>query len=116
MSVLGFPLRTAFLLLVIFTLSGVISCCYHWDNLRRSFSLHAAEDDGGDLAGPSNPKNSHMDMKQKLNQSLPVIMAGDNVPKFMALPCPCEPPRQGEIIVEVQKPPPKPPRIAVHLY
>ncbi|KAK6152833.1 hypothetical protein DH2020_012472 [Rehmannia glutinosa] len=82
---LGFPLGTTLLLLVIlviFTLSGVISCCYHWDNLRRSFSLHAANDDGGDLVGPSNPKNSHM----------------------------------GEIIVEVQKPPPKPPRIAVPLY
>lgn len=31
---LGFPLGTALLLLVIFTLSGIFSCCYHWDKLR----------------------------------------------------------------------------------
>ncbi|KAI3462626.1 hypothetical protein Pfo_019289 [Paulownia fortunei] len=111
---LGFPLGTALLLVVIFTLSGIFSCCYHWGKLRRSFFLNAAEDDA-DLI-PSNPKDSYMDLKQNQNQSLPVIMPGDNVPKFIALPCPCEPPRQGKIIVEVQKPPPKPPRIAVPLY
>jgi len=31
---LGFPLGTALLLLVIFSLSGMFSCCYHWDKLR----------------------------------------------------------------------------------
>jgi hypothetical protein len=31
---LGFPLGTALLLLVIFSLSGIFSCCYHWDKLR----------------------------------------------------------------------------------
>lgn len=31
---LGFPLGTALLLVVIFTLSGMFSCCYHWDKLR----------------------------------------------------------------------------------
>uniref|UniRef100_A0A453MLV7 Uncharacterized protein n=1 Tax=Aegilops tauschii subsp. strangulata TaxID=200361 RepID=A0A453MLV7_AEGTS len=31
---LGFPLGTALLLLVIFSLSGIFSCCYHWDRLR----------------------------------------------------------------------------------
>lgn len=31
---LGFPLGTALLLLVIFCLSGVFSCCYHWDKLQ----------------------------------------------------------------------------------
>nr|XP_016507552.1 PREDICTED: uncharacterized protein At5g65660-like isoform X2 [Nicotiana tabacum] len=38
---LGFPLGTALLLLIIFSLSGIFSCCYHWDklrSLRRSFS------------------------------------------------------------------------------
>jgi len=38
---LGFPLGTALLLIIIFTLSGVLSCCYHWDrirSLRQSFS------------------------------------------------------------------------------
>uniref|UniRef100_A0A7C8YPP4 Uncharacterized protein n=1 Tax=Opuntia streptacantha TaxID=393608 RepID=A0A7C8YPP4_OPUST len=38
---LGFPLGTGVLLIVIFSLSGIFSCCYHWDkfrSLRHSFS------------------------------------------------------------------------------
>lgn len=31
---LGFPLGTALLLIIIFSLSGIFSCCYHWDKLR----------------------------------------------------------------------------------
>lgn len=31
---LGFPLGTALLLIVIFCLSGIFSCCYHWEKLR----------------------------------------------------------------------------------
>jgi hypothetical protein len=50
------------------------------------------------------------------SQSLPVLMPGDHIPKFIALPCPREPPRQEKIFVTVQKSPPKPPRIAVPLY
>ncbi|KAL0450093.1 UNVERIFIED_CONTAM: hypothetical protein Slati_1565700 [Sesamum latifolium] len=113
---LGFPLGTALLLVVIFSLSGIFSCCYHWDKLRRSLSLHTADlEADGDL-GPAKPNAAHMDLKRKENQSLPVIMPGDNVPRFIALPCPCEPPRPGNIAVEVEMPPPKPPRIAVPLY
>ncbi|PIN21647.1 hypothetical protein CDL12_05643 [Handroanthus impetiginosus] len=114
---LGFPLGTALLLVVIFSLSGIFSCCYHWDKLRRSFSLPAAADlEAAADIDPSKPKPPHMDLKQKANQSLPVIMPGDDVPKFIALPCPCQPPRQLGIAAEVKKPPPKPPRIAVPLY
>ena len=39
---LGFPLGTALLLLVIFALSGMFSCCYHWDKLRSLWSRHPA--------------------------------------------------------------------------
>ncbi|KAK4410106.1 hypothetical protein Sango_0083600 [Sesamum angolense] len=103
---LGFPLGTALVLVVIFTLSGLFSCCYHWDKLRRSFPHLAAAAADGDLA--SFPKPSH---KEKKKQSLPVIiMPGDDVPKFIAVPCPCEPPRSDEIVIEMRRPPPKPPR------
>ncbi|KAL0289992.1 UNVERIFIED_CONTAM: hypothetical protein Sangu_2593000, partial [Sesamum angustifolium] len=48
--------------------------------------------------------------QEKKKQSLPVIiMPGDDVPKFIAVPCPCEPPRSDEIVVEMRRPPPKPP-------
>ncbi|GER30743.1 glutamine dumper 2 [Striga asiatica] len=107
----GFPLGTALLLVVIFSLSGICSCCYHWDKLRRrSLSFHATADleaaASAAVLRPSKPIIPLMNLKQQETQSLPVIMAGDNVPKFIALPCPCEPPRMVKIIdADLQKPP-----------
>ncbi|XP_028069023.1 uncharacterized protein At5g65660-like [Camellia sinensis] len=116
---LGFPLGTALLLIVIFSLCGFFSCCYHWDklqSLRRSFSADTdLEADNGD-GSPSKPTTACTRSKQDQNQSLPVLMPGDRMPKFIALPCPCEPPRAGKIVLELQKPPKPPPRIAVPLY
>lgn len=55
-------------------------------------------------------------MKQNQRQSMPVLMPGDEVPKFIAMPCPCEPPIVVDQI-EVNLPkPPKPPRMPVPLY
>eukprot|EP00252_Welwitschia_mirabilis_P006823 TRINITY_DN1772_c0_g1_i1.p1 TRINITY_DN1772_c0_g1~~TRINITY_DN1772_c0_g1_i1.p1 ORF type:complete len:116 (+),score=10.74 TRINITY_DN1772_c0_g1_i1:29-376(+) len=31
---LGFPLGTALVLLIVFGVSAVFSCCYHWDKIR----------------------------------------------------------------------------------
>ncbi|XP_050377890.1 uncharacterized protein At5g65660 [Argentina anserina] len=117
---LGFPLGTALLLIIIFSLSGVFSCCYHWDklrSLRRSFSEDSNPEASDDIEGRSLSKSkpAHLDMKQNQKQSVPVIMPGDQIPKFMALPCPCEPPREEKIVVKVQKPA-KPPRFPVPLY
>lgn len=55
------------------------------------------------------------DFKANKSQSLPVLMPGDQIPKFIALPCPCKPPRAESIVVELPKPP-KPPRFPVPLY
>ncbi|CAH9119087.1 unnamed protein product [Cuscuta epithymum] len=104
---LGFPLGTALLLIVIFSLSGVFSCCYHWDkvrSLRRSFSDGPAS--GGD-GGPHKPTtDSQSDLKQNRSLTLPVVMPGDQVAKFLALPCPRQPLHPEKIVVEVQEPPP----------
>nr|GMD06141.1 hypothetical protein DM860_004915 [Ipomoea batatas] len=45
------------------------------------------------------------------NQSLtlPVVMSSDHVSRFLALPCPYQPPWAEKIVVEVQKPPPPKP-------
>ncbi|KAF8364552.1 hypothetical protein HHK36_009657 [Tetracentron sinense] len=101
---LGFPLGTALLLLVIFSLSGFFSCCYHWDklqSLRRSFSDDTDSDSDSPQSIPTCIKS-----KQNQGQSLPVLMPGDRIPKFIALPCPCKAPRLEKIavVVEVQKP------------
>ncbi|KAL5705542.1 hypothetical protein ACHQM5_023835 [Ranunculus cassubicifolius] len=108
---LGFPLGTALLLIVIFSLSGFFSCCYHWEklrSLRRSFSGDPVSDPES-IPSPSKPASPYPNLKQKQTESLPVIMAGDNIPKFMALPCPCEPPRPERISVKIEKPPMPPP-------
>ncbi|XP_054810639.1 uncharacterized protein At5g65660-like [Prosopis cineraria] len=96
---LGFPLGTAFLLIAIFTISGICSCCYHWDKLRSLRRSYPPP-----LQYPSSPHKSRLSSADKQNrgQSFPVLMPGDEVPKFIAMPCPCEPHR---ISVTVQKPP-----------
>ncbi|KAK4346721.1 hypothetical protein RND71_033060 [Anisodus tanguticus] len=105
---LGFPLGTALLLLIIFSLSGIFSCCYHWDkvrSLRRSFSEGTDLEAGGD---PSylKSKRAYMHWKQNQVSDMPaVLMPGDEVPKFIALPCPCQPPRPEKLVDEVQHPP-----------
>ncbi|XVE83013.1 hypothetical protein DITRI_Ditri16bG0052300 [Diplodiscus trichospermus] len=114
---LGFPLGTALLLIIIFSLSGIFSCCYHWDklrSLRRAFA-DATEPDADIEASPSKSKPECVDLKKNQSQSLPVLMPGDEIPKFIALPCPCEPPRPDKVEVKVQKQP-KPPRYPVPLY
>ncbi|XP_064958243.1 uncharacterized protein At5g65660-like [Musa acuminata AAA Group] len=100
---LGFPLGTALLLIVIFCLSGIFSCCYHWEKLRslrdRSRRRHgnqpslAAVEDGQlpqfSLSSPaSKVALQHQENKAERIPSFPVIMPGDRMPKFMAWPCP----------------------------
>lgn len=44
-------------------------------------------------------------------------MPGDQIPKFIALPSPCKPPRAEEVAVRVHRlPPPKLPRVPVPLF
>ncbi|OAY35679.1 uncharacterized protein At5g65660 [Manihot esculenta] len=110
---LGFPLGTALLLIIIFTLSGIFSCCYHWDklrSLRRSFSDEPEPQDDIE-ASPSKSAPHQTGLKQNQSQSLPVLMPGDQIPKFIALPCPCEPPREEKVVVRVHRPPPPPPKM-----
>ncbi|KAL5988393.1 hypothetical protein ACLOJK_036157 [Asimina triloba] len=109
---LGFPLGTALLLIVVFCLSGVFSCCYHWDKLqalRRSFSGPSdadADADADSIEAPAKPAPLPVDAKQSLNESLPVLMPGDRIPKYIAWPCPCEPPSRGEAMAVVVQTPP----------
>ncbi|XP_066364914.1 uncharacterized protein At5g65660-like isoform X2 [Miscanthus floridulus] len=92
---LGFPLGTALLLLVIFALSGMFSCCYHWDRIRSLlWSRHPAlfeESEHTAISIASSPSKTTSDHKlEKVGKEcgLPVIMPGDKVPKFFARPCP----------------------------
>ncbi|CAN4083104.1 unnamed protein product [Withania somnifera] len=108
---LGFPLGTALLLLIIFSLSGIFSCYYHWDklrSLRRSFLNGTDLEAGGDPSSLKS-KRPYMNCKQNQISDMPaVLMPGDEVPKFIALPCPCQPPRPDKALAEVQQQPSSP--------
>ncbi|MCD9646342.1 hypothetical protein HAX54_036108 [Datura stramonium] len=113
---LGFPLGTAVLLIVIFSLSGIFSCCYHWDKLRSLRRSFADLESGLDPSSLKH-KQTYMNWKQSQSTILPVVlMPGDEVPKFIAMPCPCQFPTPEKVVDELQKlppplpSPPKPPR------
>ncbi|XP_072954709.1 uncharacterized protein At5g65660-like [Typha angustifolia] len=100
---LGFPLGTALLLIVIFSLSGIFSCCYHWDKLRSLRHRAGREtitppntlpdDHHHQMSSPpTNPFSKHQNYNREKDQILPVIMPGDKMPKFMAWPCPRQSP------------------------
>ncbi|CAO2828720.1 unnamed protein product [Amaranthus hypochondriacus] len=114
---LGFPLGTGLLLIVIFSLSGIFSCCYHWDkfrSLRRSYSHDLDLEAANHHSNSAKPNPNYL--KQEEMASLPVIMPGQQMPRFIAIPCPCEPPRaeKHDPILSPQKPP-KLPRLPVPL-
>nr|GMD11650.1 trihelix transcription factor GT-2-like [Ipomoea batatas] len=52
---------------------------------------------------------AQLDLKQNQSLTLPVVMSSDHVSRFLALPCPYQPPWAEKIVVEVQKPPPPKP-------
>ncbi|EPS73743.1 hypothetical protein M569_01015, partial [Genlisea aurea] len=81
---IGFPIGTAILLLLIFTLSGIISFCYHWNKLRNILSPTNPNSHVG-----NSPPPHHLNANGKLTV---IVMPGDDFPKFVALPCPCQPP------------------------
>nr|XP_043634510.1 uncharacterized protein At5g65660-like [Erigeron canadensis] len=118
---IGFPLGTALLLIVVFSLSGIFSCCYHWDKLRHlrgDFSDDDPDSSHHHDSSNSKPKLIYSEKKQEENGSMPVIMAGDQYARFIAMPCPCEPPRQeNKITMTMQElqTPPKPPHIAISM-
>ncbi|CAA7399547.1 unnamed protein product [Spirodela intermedia] len=99
---LGFPLGTALLLIVVFCLSGALSCFYHWEKLRPLRRRREGDEEedssrlnSGSRGVPSPPAkagvpNQHV-MQEERSGSCPVIMPGDQVPTFIAWPCPCEP-------------------------
>ncbi|KAJ8645503.1 hypothetical protein MRB53_007251 [Persea americana] len=110
---IGFPFGMALLLLVVFSLSGIFSCCYHWDKIR-SLSRHLSADtdtvtETATVQYPSKSTPADVSSKQNHSESLPVLMPGDQIPKYIARPCTCDTlvPLE-KIIVIVQTPPSTP--------
>ncbi|KAD5960915.1 hypothetical protein E3N88_12388 [Mikania micrantha] len=117
---IGFPLGTGLLLLVVIIVSGIMSCCYHWDKLRHlrgqisDHDHHYHHHHHHSVDSPSKLKPTYSDNKRDGDQSLPVIMAGDQLPRFIAMPCPCEPLRsKGKFVRDEIQMPPTPPHVVI---
>jgi len=62
-------------------------------------------------------KEKQQQQQAQMRESVPVIMPGDEMPRFIALPCPCEPLRPEKLIPPpLPQKPPKSPRFPVPLY
>ncbi|KAL9255789.1 hypothetical protein AKJ16_DCAP17505 [Drosera capensis] len=99
----------------------VAACGYFYVERRVFLALRGGGDSetesvDEDVESGADATKSYMIGK---HQKVPaVIMPGDNVPKFIALPCPCEPPRSEEpdkhVICQPTRPQ-KPPPLAIPL-
>ncbi|MBA0722358.1 hypothetical protein Golax_003041 [Gossypium laxum] len=115
---IGFPLGLAFLLILLFCISAVLLCYLNWQKLR-ALILRSSDQDRDDIESyigrsPDLEVSSPV-MKPKgkiVGQSMPVLMPGDKVPRFIAMASPCEPPRTETITIRV----PKPPALSVPFY
>ncbi|KAJ9186907.1 hypothetical protein P3X46_002425 [Hevea brasiliensis] len=104
---IGFPLGLALLLVMLFLMSGFFTCCLHWDKLRSLFGASTEENfhTPQDIEQLPQKPTPHQESKRNKAESLPVLMPGDQVPRFIAMACPCEPPLLEKITIKVQKPP-----------
>ncbi|KAK9215867.1 hypothetical protein WN944_007873 [Citrus x changshan-huyou] len=85
---IGFPLGLALLLMMLFCMSGVLTCCLNWHKVR-SLLIHA---DNDNIQTNIHHLHTFQAPEQNQIQSLLVSMPGDQVPKFVAMACPCKPP------------------------
>ncbi|MBA0747282.1 hypothetical protein Gogos_004208, partial [Gossypium gossypioides] len=108
---IGFPLGLALLLILLFCVSAVLLCYLNWQKLRALIlptSDQDQDDIESDIGRSPDLEVSSPVMKPKgkiVAQSIPVLMPGDKVPRFIAMASPCEPPRTETITITVPKPP-----------
>ncbi|KAK9270710.1 hypothetical protein L1049_026293 [Liquidambar formosana] len=103
---IGFPLGLLLLVILLFCMSLFFTCCYHWDKLRVLLRSSPNGTDDVEADTPSSPSDSsppYMKAKKIQEERFIVLMPGDEVPKFVAMPCPCKSTRMEKIIIQVQK-------------
>ncbi|KAJ1376222.1 hypothetical protein SESBI_50175 [Sesbania bispinosa] len=112
---ISFPLGLALLVALLLFISCFFCCCLHWDKLQSMFPSsavviinpqpHQIQAAAGLTTTASHHKPGFPVLKrmqmQKHGGSLPVLMPGDEIPKFIALECPCQPPKDQMITVHV---------------
>ncbi|KAF3771943.1 Uncharacterized protein EJ110_NYTH58771 [Nymphaea thermarum] len=85
-------LGAALFVLAIFCIYGIVSCCYHYQkirSLRRSSVSNSATAEPQAAAATATTRSTpfHQSFKKHESESLPVLMPGDEFPKFVAWPC-----------------------------
>ncbi|MBA0775365.1 hypothetical protein Gotri_010517, partial [Gossypium trilobum] len=82
----GFPLGFAFLLILLFCISGFVIGCVNWDKLRALILQSSGHDH--DDNDDTRPDVNHAPVVGPA----PLLKVWDEVPRFVAMACPCEPP------------------------
>ncbi|XP_057442400.1 uncharacterized protein At5g65660-like [Lotus japonicus] len=101
------PLGLALLFASLLFICVFFCCCLHWKKLKTLFPSSGADTSQAHMqqvdltSSPQKPAFPVLMMKQNYAQSLPVLMPGDEIPKFIATACPCEPPRDERITIHV---------------
>ncbi|OIT31114.1 PREDICTED: uncharacterized protein At5g65660-like [Nicotiana attenuata] len=85
---IAFPLGLALLVLVLVCITGIFACCYHWNKLRSLLCSSASATHLDDQSSDGSVFKIIQAQKQKNGESLTILMPGDEVPKFVALPTP----------------------------
>ncbi|KAL4333658.1 hypothetical protein GQ457_07G024430 [Hibiscus cannabinus] len=96
--IIGYPLGVALLLILLFCISGFLIGCVNWHKLQALILRYSPDHDHNDNTRSDIDRSPDVrppflaTAGQKLvGQSLPVLMPGDEVPRFLAMACPCEP-------------------------
>ncbi|KAK7410429.1 hypothetical protein VNO78_01208 [Psophocarpus tetragonolobus] len=105
---IGFPLGLALLVALLLFICCFFCCCLHWERLQPFCFcgvIHTQPLTQPHLtpSPPHKPGFPVLMMKNNRTESLPVLMPGDEIPKFIALPCPSQPPTNERITIHVHK-------------
>ncbi|MED6188102.1 hypothetical protein PIB30_082816 [Stylosanthes scabra] len=112
---IGFPLGLALLVTLILFICCCFFCCIHWDKIEAFLITYGVINNSHiNMQQPDLPSSNlqqkppFLPPKQgKDSVSLPVVMPGEVVPRFMAIACPCQPPthHHERIQIQLHKPP-----------
>ncbi|CAL0319280.1 unnamed protein product [Lupinus luteus] len=92
---LAFPLGLSLLVALLVFISSFFCCYLHWEKLKSLFSScgfinsHHIQPDL--TSHDHKPVLPIVMMRRNHGQSFPVMMPGDEVPKFVAIACPHQP-------------------------
>ncbi|CAJ2652261.1 unnamed protein product [Trifolium pratense] len=106
---IGLPLGLALLFACLIFICVLFCCLLHWNKLKllspySSEVISSQAQTQADLtSSPQKPAFPFVMMKQSYAESLPVLMPGDEIPKFIAMACPCKPPTDESITIHVDK-------------